>query len=458
MSSFSSRIFLSSHSVPQRFRALRAAALIALTGCLGLAQAEPAPAGTVLLSAGPVHLQGDPLIPVTRGATIAPGQTIVTGEGGFAHIRMADGGLVAIRPLSTFQVEVFDYKQNQESDRVRYRLEEGVARAITGGVGEANKEAFRLNTPVAAVGVRGTDFVVATTPTASRVAINSGAVVVAALGEHCSAAGFGACSQGGVVLGKGSSTPGQFVEVVRGEQVPRLMQDPSQTPDHLTPPHPAEPAVSQVEQRRETRIIESVVPVELVEAPVDLPAPVQPEPIPSPPPPPPPAHTVTAPTDAHWGRWSHRVGVNETDITRVSDLLAQGKDIQVVNSYFGAGLEARATQLPRQGRVDFVAADGAAVLVRDEAISTLSVADGRLGVNFDQRTFSTEARFTNGERDYQTQAAGIINDAGYLRSDPALSNSQVTGALGQSLESAVTVVERRFDDGLLSGTVSWGRQ
>src|SRR5690606_30187211 len=101
----------------------------------------------------------------------------------------------------TFVVEVFDYRRDASSDRVRYRLEDGVARSITGAVGESNKEAFRLNTPVAAVGVRGTDFVVATNAATSRVAVNSGAVVVAALGGQCAADAFGSCATGGLLLG-----------------------------------------------------------------------------------------------------------------------------------------------------------------------------------------------------------------------------------------------------------------
>src|SRR5690606_32999933 len=114
-------------------------------------------AGEVVLSAGPAFLRlptGE--TPISRGTKLKPGDTIVTGEGGFVHVKMADGGLVAVRPLSLFEIEVFDYRRQAHSDRVRYRLEEGVARSITGAVGETNKESFRLNTPVAAVGVRGT--------------------------------------------------------------------------------------------------------------------------------------------------------------------------------------------------------------------------------------------------------------------------------------------------------------
>ncbi len=426
---------------------------IACALSLATAQAQTAPvAGEIVLSAGPVFLQGnDERRPIARGGTLAPGQTLVTGEGGFAHVRMADGGLVAVRPLSVFEIEVFEYAGNAQNDKVRYRLDEGVARAITGGVGEANKEAFRLNTPVAAVGVRGTDFVVATTPATSRVAINSGAVVVAALGENCSAAGFGACANDAVVLGKASSLPGQFVEVVRGEQLPRLVQDPNQTPDRLAPPHDDEPRVNRSESLPDTRDGDVVVTVEPDRNPSPSPS------LPAPPPPP-NAADVAMPEGVHWGRWSTANTVDDASTQRVADLLDADKSIQVVNTQFGAGFDERATQLPRSGRADFIAAGGDGVWLGAEHTAALEVASGRLGVDFDRSRFDTEARFTDGSRHFDTQASGTINDNGYLRSDPALSNARVTGALGKDLDSAITAVERQFDDGQLSGIVVWGRQ
>lgn len=415
----------------------------------GVVSAAP-PAGEVVLAAGPVYLKSEQhREPVQRGARLEAGQTLVTGEGGFAHVRMADGGLVAVRPLSVFEIEVFQYEGSAHNDRVRYRLDEGVARAITGGVGEINKEAFRLNTPVAAVGVRGTDFVVATTSSASRVAINSGAVVVAALGEHCSAASFGSCADGAVVLGKAESLPGQFVEVVRGEQLPRLVEDPQQTPDQLAPPHADEPRVNSSQSLPDTREgeVSVTVDVDTGGTPVS-PAPVEP---------PPSANDIAMPEGVHWGRWSSTEAVDGATVQRVSDLLSEGKEVHVVNTQYGAGFNERATQLPRSGRADFVAAGGEGVWLGADSSAALSVASGRLGVDFDRSSFDTHAEFTDGAREFQTQASGTINAQGFLRSDPALSNARVTGALGKDLDSAITTVERQFDDGQLSGIVVWGR-
>lgn len=407
-------------------------------------------AGEVVLSAGPAFLRlptGE--TPISRGTKLKPGDTIVTGEGGFVHVKMADGGLVAVRPLSLFEIEVFDYRRQAHSDRVRYRLEEGVARSITGAVGETNKESFRLNTPVAAVGVRGTDFVVATTATASRVAVNSGAVVVAPLSANCSAAGFGACSANGVLLGKADGPHGEYVEVVRGEAAPRLVRDPDNTPDRISPPHKNEPTIVADESTEDvtsaiktTDITERRLPLQPEEAPVPKAVP----------------ELVAMPADVHWGRWTRPDNVEDTSLTRVAHLVRQNLPIQVVNSHYGAGITAMATELPRSGRVDFAAAGGEGVFVSDGQITALSVAGGSLSVNFDNRSFESDARFASADRHFDTQAAGQIDARGYLRSDPSLSNARVTGALSENLDSAITAVERDFDDGLLSGVVAWGVQ
>jgi len=411
-------------------------------------------AGEVVLSAGPAILRtaaGDQ--PVARGAALAPGDTVVTGEGGFVHVRMADGGLVAIRPLSLFQLEVFDYKRASQTDRVRYRLEEGVVRSITGEVGEVNKEAFRLNTPVAAVGVRGTDFVVATNATASRVAINSGAVVVAPLSDSCSATSFGSCSVNGVMLGKATSAYGDYVEVVRGEATPRMVRDPSTMPDTIAPPHRHEPAQDYVQQAKD--VSATIASTELNERMPPLTAEMRPV---TPPPPPVVELLPDVPLDVHWGRWTRPDNVEDTTLTRVSHLIRENKPILVVNSYYGAGVQSMATHLPRSGRVDFVAAGGEGVFANDSGLVPLDVAGGALSVNFDNRSFRSEASFASATDTYLTNAAGNIDARGYLHSDPARSNSHLTGALGKNLDSAVTTIERQFDNGTLSGVVAWGLQ
>lgn len=421
-----------------------------------IASTPPSAAGVVALSVGPVHLQTDnEKTPLRQGDTVQTGHTVVTGTGGFAHIKMADGGLIAIRPGSVFQLEVFDFRHDAENDRVRYRLEQGVARSITGTVGERNKAAFRLNTPVAAIGVRGTDFVVSTDRDTSRVAINSGAVVVAPLGGACMANAFGACAAEGVLLGSAHTRPGDYAEVVHGETLPRLISASSTGPDQASPPHPAAPKTTEVSRLPSPTLDPSDTKTpELIGPPT---TPTVPEP-PAPPPVSIPPLSGLAPDDAYWGRWSGTPGNPAVDSALIVELVDAGKKTRVVNPAYGAGVLALPDRLPHSGQISFVAAAGEGILRSDTGDMPLTLAGGRLAVDFNERSFSTQSQFDGKGQSYMTQAAGNITENGYFHSDPSRSNSIVTGALGKDLDSAVTTITRHYDDSRLYGAVIWGRQ
>ncbi len=430
-------------------------------------------AGEVVLVAGPAFVQtASERAALQRGAKLLPGHTIITGEGGFAHVRMADGGMVAVRPLSEFAIDVFDYQGDATRDRVRYELREGVARSITGAVGEVNKDAFRLNTPVAAVGVRGTDFVVSTDDARSRIAVNSGAVVVAALGAGCSADAFGACTGSGLFLGAAPEKDGRYVEVAMGDPAPRIVQDPASSPDSKSMPHPKEPAVHVSSSSSDTAN-RSTTPTAL-----ELSPPRTAPPAPTPPAPPPttvpatpivipatpvapvipPPELVATPAGAYWGRWDSKATLGDDGVALASQLRAAGRPAIVANSVYVGGLDLVNTNLPRTGQAEFLAAGGEGVLLSDKGDTLLSVGPGKLSVNFDSRTFDTQSRFDSADKSYATSASGTINARGFLHSDPTQSDSVVTGALGQRLDSAVTTVQRQFADGQLEGIVIWGQR
>lgn len=101
--------------------------------------------------------------PVERGPLVRVGDAIQTQIGGHVHLRFVDGGRVSVRPSSRLQIENYAHSEQQpQLSAIKFRLDEGVVRSITGSWGEA-RERFRLNTPLAAIGVKGTDFIVRAT-------------------------------------------------------------------------------------------------------------------------------------------------------------------------------------------------------------------------------------------------------------------------------------------------------
>lgn len=104
--------------------------------------------------------------PVTSGLKILSGQSIQTAGDGEVHIVTEDSGLVALRPNSSFRIDSYGAK-GESSDKVVFSLFKGALRSITGWIAKRNPAAYRLNTPTATIGVRGTDHETTVIETAS---------------------------------------------------------------------------------------------------------------------------------------------------------------------------------------------------------------------------------------------------------------------------------------------------
>lgn len=160
---------------------------------------------------------------VLRGASVRAGDRIETAVGGHVHIRFVDGGLVSVRPLSRLLIEDYRTNNNRELAAIKFRLEEGVMRSITGEWGEANRDRFRLNTPVAAIGIKGTDFIVKADQANTFASVTTGAIVMAPLEGLC-AQTLGPCSGNQSVL-LSADMAGMMLELQRlnGNTTTRLV-------------------------------------------------------------------------------------------------------------------------------------------------------------------------------------------------------------------------------------------
>ena len=114
--------------------------------------------GTVddLSGSANVSEQSGAIMPVTVGQKIYEQQTITSGADGEVHIVTEDGGIIAIRPNTVFRVD--QYKAEGSSlDRIFMSLLKGSVRSITGWIGKHDHSSYRITTPTATIGIRGTD-------------------------------------------------------------------------------------------------------------------------------------------------------------------------------------------------------------------------------------------------------------------------------------------------------------
>ena len=92
------------------------------------------------------------------GASLIRNERVVTGAGGIAVIRLHDDSRMVLRPDSDFRVKQLVRSGSNSNQSAILDLLRGGLRLVTGLVGRANPEAYRLNTPVATIGIRGTEF------------------------------------------------------------------------------------------------------------------------------------------------------------------------------------------------------------------------------------------------------------------------------------------------------------
>lgn len=97
--------------------------------------------------------------PLAKGADIDAGETISTANGARAQVRFADGGFISLQPNTQFRVDEFNYKNKTDGEEKGFfSLLKGGFRAITGAIGHVNKNTYRVKTPAATLGIRGTGY------------------------------------------------------------------------------------------------------------------------------------------------------------------------------------------------------------------------------------------------------------------------------------------------------------
>lgn len=133
---------------------------LALLLAWGSAQAEPV--GQVTNLSGPLfalNAQGEQRV-LSIGSQVEPGETLITEEKTYAQVRFIDKGLLTLKPGTQFRIESFAFDvKTPEKDNAVFGLLKGALRKVTGLIGKrGNQDAYRMNTPTATIGIRGTGF------------------------------------------------------------------------------------------------------------------------------------------------------------------------------------------------------------------------------------------------------------------------------------------------------------
>lgn len=393
-----------------------------------------------LIGAGQRMDSNGEAVKIVRGMPLYPGDTIETGEGGHVHIRFVDEGFVSVRPASRLRIEAYAAHPGEpDKTRIRFMLEHGVVRSITGKAAEAAHERFRLNTPVVAIGIKGTDFVARAESGATQVMVHSGAVVVSPLGEGCRADGLGGCETPATRL-LTEAMKGVMVEFNPRLPAPRLAPVDGRGVDHDRPPALEEPKAGVGRSSAEVKLMPEAGGAYLLRE-VD-------------------GGVPGTPSALVWGRWTEAVRPGDS-LTLAYAQAADGRQITVGDAYYGlfrAPSSEGGSRLmgDAAGTVSFRLDQAQAYLDRQGVLSSARVDDARLAIDFGARQFATDMKLSHPEIGTAgLNVTGRINDEGVFIG--RASDAHVAGAISSDNREAAYLFERTVEGGRLTGVTHWSR-
>jgi hypothetical protein len=94
---------------------------------------------------------------LTQGDPVYVEDQVTTGDKSFAILQFIDGAKVTVRPNSKIIIEQYVFNGGDQ-DAATLNLVEGGLRIITGAMAKSQPENYKVKTPVALMGVRGTEF------------------------------------------------------------------------------------------------------------------------------------------------------------------------------------------------------------------------------------------------------------------------------------------------------------
>jgi len=453
-----------------------AAASLALT-VFAAAAAHAAEAGRIILVAGSAQV-GERA--ATLNAPVQEGDMLVTGKDGYIYVKTIDNGLFIVRNSSRARITSYHVDQkNPANTRIKLELLSGTARSQSGEAVKLARQNFRFNTPVAAIGVRGTDFTVFTDQDTSRVTVLSGGITISGFdGGGCRPEGIGPC-EGGAARELSAAQKGVLMQFRRGQSAPQLLPESGNSaPDTVAPPRPDEPGrqggaaatapalpaqpdldahkdnvLKQVvattgKPSKETSENDNQGPI--VTVPPVGPNPAEPElPVVTPP-------VVTPPVVPErqivWGRW--QAVLNKP--IEVDFVAERNKDAELiaVNQDFALfrGAAGREYTVPERGEIGFALNKGEAYMHSDNPaipVQAMALENGKLNFNFDQRTFATSFDLVGANERLPMQAVGqVAPDGRFVADNYRPSNMSVNGVLSgeQNGTAARYLFESRFTE------------
>ncbi len=387
-----------------------------------------------------------------RDDVVYTGDTIETSVGGHVHLHFIDDGIVSLRPSSRLIIELYHYdKQQANNSAIRFTLQSGVLRSISGKATEADHERFRLNTPITAIGVLGTDFIVRAEPEKVWAGVYSGAIAIAPLSEQCLASGLGACAgatrlsdlMNGVMLefshGKVQSLNPAILsksKPINADNTDNVM---------LTVASPTSNSTSVGRIAPIDIVVDDALAQQNVQKSAVLPS-------------------VVLPSPFVWERWFWILPVPGDTLSRPIGSVADVHFTGAGNTYVGLYSTAPLSEIqPQVGVYDFSLAQGHVSFTGNgttnlpsatsPGIAQLTAAS--LQVNFGTQTFNTQMAMSYQNISSSLSLSGGIQNDGYFGLQNSAGTSTVAGSISANTGNAAMAFMQQVPSGTFTGMTDW---
>jgi hypothetical protein len=453
--------------------------LAALTQPAAWAQPSPAVSGAAVTAVARVAVTVGETLRVAPGgqtqtlqvgSSLMPGDRVRTGPDAVAILVFADEGRISLRADSELLIRHYEIDPAGVKTRIELELIKGTVRQISGNASRSQPDRYRLNTPIAVIGVRGTDFIAKTASDAVEAFVHEGRIVLLARTDGCAEGSTAGCDP--LVMASSASNL-RYVRLSAAGQVEQREFRPGELEKvfgiETASARGASPALARAQGGTEfqlplgTQFITDTIFVAglgqparsgestPVSAPV-VPAAAAPEN--------PVVAVAPLPKDLVWGRFGNGQLVNTQLAMLTYEAASSGRHVTV-----GELGEYALWRTNPSGRLDtslkgsaqFALAASEAWLTQPSGTTSAQVKGATLSVDFDLSTFAATVALNHvATGDANVAVKGRVNDEGLFVGTTA--TDRVAGSLTRDGKEAGYLFSKDVSAGTFRGVTLWGRK
>ncbi len=407
--------------------------------------------GTIVFVTGQATIERESIaMPVTSDLRLHAGDTIHTQENGKAYIRFDDQGLITLEANSELLIEAYQKSEIEEKSAFKFTLRKGQMRSITGNGAQQHKNRYRLNTPVAAIGVRGTDFITKADDLTTQVKVITGGVIVSPFNDQCSPLAVGPCENEAAKELFASNT--QYLQIQKGMSAPEIKQiqvsEMESESDNSAETWLAE--INESSGESETSNSEStessnqttlnteidrtnwdkdqvIARIDEIDQQLES-----------------NGVTEVKPTELFWGRWENFEA-------------PEGANYVVASSDYAIYRQLSSAYQAPQGIVAFDMVNAQAAYVNGYRTYNATVTDAQMQIDFNRSSFETNLTVNSEGQNFDLTSKGSVLATGVLRSVSLPgSNTTLQGALNHDATEAATLFNRTYNaNERVHGLINW---